>query len=111
MEVEVKVKVKFNLEPATKTQSSIGTALFLISARDRNVWSVPCPGRFTPEKDPVPIVQEAGRAPFSYGRERKTSPPPQFDRRTVQPVATRYTDYAISAHGRRGCYCMMFRRR
>jgi hypothetical protein len=26
-------------------------------------WSVPRPGRFTPGKDPVPIVHEAGWAP------------------------------------------------
>ena len=26
-------------------------------------WSTPRPGRFTPWKDPVPIVQEAGCAP------------------------------------------------
>jgi hypothetical protein len=26
-------------------------------------WSTPRPGRFTPGKDPVPIVQEAGSAP------------------------------------------------
>ena len=26
-------------------------------------WSAPRPGRFTPWKDPVPIVQEAGQAP------------------------------------------------
>ena len=26
-------------------------------------WSMPCPGRFTPGKDTVPIVQEAGWAP------------------------------------------------
>ena len=26
-------------------------------------WSTPRPGRFTPKKDPVPIVQEAGWAP------------------------------------------------
>jgi hypothetical protein len=26
-------------------------------------WSAPRPGRFTPRKDPVPIVQEAGWAP------------------------------------------------
>jgi len=26
-------------------------------------WSTPCPGQFTPEKNPVPIVQEAGWAP------------------------------------------------
>ena len=32
------------------------------------------------------------------GRVRKTSPPPGFDPRTVQPVASRYTDWAIPAH-------------
>jgi len=26
-------------------------------------WSTPCPGRFAPGKDPVPIVQEGGWAP------------------------------------------------
>ena len=46
-------------------------------------------------KDPVPIVQEAGWAP---GRVRKISPPPGFDPRTVQTVASRYTDWAITAH-------------
>jgi len=29
------------------------------------------------------------------GQVRKISPPPEFDPRTVQPVASRYTDYAI----------------
>ena len=34
-----------------------------------------------------------------YGRVRKISPtPPGFDPRTVQPVASRYTDWAIPAH-------------
>jgi hypothetical protein len=32
------------------------------------------------------------------GRVRKTSPVPGFDPRTVQPVASRYTDWAIPAH-------------
>jgi hypothetical protein len=30
-------------------------------------------------------------------RVRKISPPPEFDPRTVQPVASRYTDWAIPA--------------
>jgi hypothetical protein len=32
------------------------------------------------------------------GRTRKISPPPEFDPRAIQPVASRYTDYATSAH-------------
>jgi len=31
------------------------------------------------------------------GRIRKISPPPGFDPRTVQPLASRYNDWAISA--------------
>jgi hypothetical protein len=32
------------------------------------------------------------------GRVRKLSSPPGFDPRTDQPVANRYTDWAIAAH-------------
>ena len=32
------------------------------------------------------------------GQVRKISPPQGFDPRTVQPVASRYTDYAIPVH-------------
>jgi hypothetical protein len=35
------------------------------------------------------------------GRVRKISPPLGFDPRIVQPVASRYTDYAIPAHEHR----------
>jgi hypothetical protein len=30
------------------------------SVQDGGGWSIPLPGRFTPGKDPVPIVWEAG---------------------------------------------------
>jgi hypothetical protein len=55
-------------------------------------WSTPHPGRFTPGKDPVPIVQEAGWAPEPVwaGAENLT-PPPGSDPRTVRSVAGRYT--------------------
>ena len=33
------------------------------SVLDEGGWSTPHPGRFTPGKDPVPILQEAGWAP------------------------------------------------
>jgi hypothetical protein len=50
---------------------------------------------FTPGKDPVSIVQETEWAlgPVWSGAEN-LAPPPGFDPRTVQPVASRYTDYA-----------------
>jgi hypothetical protein len=46
---------------------------------------------FTPGKDPVPIVQEAGLAPEPVWRGVENLAPLGFDPRTVQPVASRYT--------------------
>jgi hypothetical protein len=51
------------------------------------------PAAFNPGKDPVPIVQEAGWAPGPVwiSAENLAPPlPPGF-----QPVASRYTDWAI----------------
>jgi len=45
---------------------------------------------FTPGKDPVSIVQEAGWAPGPIWKGAENpAPPPGFDPRTVQPVASR----------------------
>ena len=51
------------------------------------------PAALSPGKDPVSIVWEAGWAtgPVWTGAEN-LAPPPGFDPRTVQPVASRYTD-------------------
>jgi hypothetical protein len=50
---------------------------------------------FTPGKDPVPVVQEAGWAPEPVWIGAENLAPPGFDPRSFQPVASRYTDYAI----------------
>jgi hypothetical protein len=55
------------------------------------------PAAFTPGKDLVPIVQEAGWAPEPVWIGAENLAPPGFDPRTFQPVASRYTDYAIPA--------------
>ena len=55
------------------------------------VSSTPRP-YFTPGKDPVPIVQEAGWAPGPVWTGGKSRPPTGLDPLTVQPVASRYTD-------------------
>jgi len=62
----------------------------------RRGWGVSVTPRplFTTGKDPVPIVQEAGWAQGRSGQVRKISPLPGFDPRSVQTVASRYTDYA-----------------
>jgi len=59
---------------------------------------MPRPGRFNPRKDPVTIVSEAGCAPGPVwmGAENLALPP-VFDPRAIQPVACRYTYYAIPA--------------
>ena len=48
-------------------------------------------GMLYPEgREPVPMSQEADLV-----GARKTAPPPVFDPRTVQPVASRYIKYVI----------------
>jgi hypothetical protein len=48
----------------------------------------------TPGKDPVPIVQEAGWASGPVWTGAENLAPPGFDPRTIEPVGSRYTDYA-----------------
>jgi hypothetical protein len=43
---------------------------------------------FTPGKEPVPIVQEAGWAPEPVWKGGKSRRPPGFDPRTVQPIVS-----------------------
>ena len=77
--------VKFSLEEAMKA-----------SVLDGGGWSTPRPGCFTPGKETwYPLCRRLGGPQGRSGRVRKISHPPAFDPRTVQPVASRYTDYAI----------------
>jgi hypothetical protein len=49
---------------------------------------------FTSGKEPVPIVQEAGRAPGPVWKVTENLAPTGIRSWTVQPVASCYTDYA-----------------
>ena len=51
-----------------------------------------------PVKKPGTHVQETEWTQGRFGGVRKISPSPGFDPRSVQPVASRYTCYAIPAH-------------
>jgi len=60
--------------------------LSLTSALNGSGWSTPRPVQFTPGKDSVPIVQEAGWDPGPVWTGAEISPAPGFDPRTFQPV-------------------------
>ena len=47
-----------------------------------------------PGKIRYPLYRRLGGPQGRSGQARKIWPPPGFDLRTVQPVASRYTDYA-----------------
>jgi hypothetical protein len=70
----------------------ISTCKLFARALEVGGWSAPRRGRFTPGKDPVPIVQEAGRAPGPVWTCAKIITSPGFDLRTLQPLVSRYAD-------------------
>jgi hypothetical protein len=66
---------------------------FYTSALERGEESASHPDRFLPQgKTPYPLYRRLGWPQGRSGQVRKISPPPGFDPRTVQPLASRYTD-------------------
>jgi len=51
-----------------------------------------------PGKIRYPLYRSLDGPQGRSGRVQKISPPSGFDPRTIQPVATRYKDWAIPAH-------------
>ena len=95
-----KVKVNFTLEQATKAQrGSRGMALLfsLTSVLDGGVQRY-APAALSPGKTRYPSYRRLGGPQVRSGQVRNISPPQGFDPRTAQPVASLYTDYAITVH-------------
>ena len=97
---QVKGKGKGKVLPRTSHEGPEGEQMYSSTlpstpALDGGRWATPRLGRFTSGKDSVPTVQEAGWAPgpVRTGAENLALTP-GFDPRTVQPVASRYTDWA-----------------
>jgi hypothetical protein len=68
------------------------STLSLTSALDAGGWSTPRPVALPPGNTRYPLYRRLSRPQNRSGRMRKTSPTPGFDPRTVQPVASCYTD-------------------
>ena len=58
------------------------------------------PPALPPGKTRYPLYRRLGGTKSRSGRVRKISPTPEFDTRTAQTVASRYTDWTIPAHKR-----------
>jgi len=98
-----KVKVKCTLVQAlrlctgrTAHRGSRGIALLFPDRGTRRGWGVSVTPRplFTPGKDPVPIVHEAGWAPGPVWTGAENLAPTGTRSRTVQLVTSRFTDWA-----------------
>jgi hypothetical protein len=91
------IKVKFNLEQATKTQrgSRVITTRSLPSALNRVGGQHPPPS-LPLGKTRYPLCRRLGGPQSRSGQVRKIWPPPGFDPRTVQSVVSRYTGSLFS---------------
>jgi hypothetical protein len=95
-----KGKVKFH--PTTsheipEREHGYKSTLSLTSALDGVGGQRHAPTTLPPGKTRYPLYRRLGGSQGRSGRLRKISRPAGFDPRTVQPLASRYTDYAIPA--------------
>ena len=73
------------------------STLSLTSALDGVGGQRHAPAALPPGKTRYPLYRRLGGPQGRSGQVRKISPPPGFDHRTFQPVASSNTDYAILA--------------
>jgi hypothetical protein len=86
---------------ATKAirESRIIATLFYILALEWGEGLASHPGRFIhPGNTRYPLYRRRGGSQGWSGQVQKNSPPPGFDPRTVQLVASRYTDWATGSY-------------
>ena len=90
-------KVKWSrYRPGVAQRVGRGIALLFHDRGTRSGWVVSSTPRphFTPGKDPVPILQEAGWVPGPVSTGGNSFVLTGIRSRTVQPVVSRYTDWA-----------------
>jgi hypothetical protein len=103
-EWNLKGKGKGKISPRTGHEGSEGeyrysSILSLTSALVVGGWSTSWPGRFTSRKETQYTLYRRLCGPqCRYGRVQKIPPTQGFDSRTLQPLASRCTDWAIHSN-------------
>jgi hypothetical protein len=101
--ISVQLIGKNKVHPRTSREGPEGVQMHscttsLASALDGGGWLTPRPGRLIRGKEARYVFCRGLSGPQGRsGRVQQISPAPGFDPRTVLPVASRYTDWAISA--------------
>ena len=98
-----KVKIKDKGHPTTGHEGPEGeyrysSNLSLTSALAGVGGQSHAPAALAPGKTRYPLYRSLGGAQGQSVQVRKISPPPEFDPRTVRPVASRYTDWPTPDH-------------
>jgi len=85
----------------TANRGSRGIALLFFDRGTRRSWRVSVTLRptFTPRKTWYPLYRRLGGPQGRSGQVRKFSPTPGFDPQTIEPVSSRYTDWATGLGG------------
>jgi hypothetical protein len=92
--IHLYIKVKITLQRSTKTMKYNST-LCLILVIDGVSGELYASAVLPPWETRYPLYRRLNRLQGLFKRVRKISHPQGFDPRTVQPVASRYTDWAI----------------
>jgi hypothetical protein len=80
---------------ALRESRGIAVLCFLDLGTRRGEGSASRPGHFlSPGKTRYPLYTRLGEPQGRSGQVQKISPPPAFDPRTIQPVASLYTDWS-----------------
>ena len=107
-----KVKIKVTLVQAlrlctghTARRGITGIALHFHDHGTTRGWAVSVtPRSLPPGKSRYPLYRRLGGPQGRSGQVRKNSPPSGFDPQTVQPIASRYTDWATRPITYSYCY-------
>ena len=102
-----KGKGKSKVHPITihegpEVEQRFSCTVSLTSALDGVNGQRDAPAVLPPGKTRYPLYRRLGGSQGRSGRVRKISPSPGFDPRTVQPVESRYTNWAIPTHRQTG---------